>query len=46
MPKTIELVPIESESQDLIGALGGKLHIREEILSTGAWNAARARRTR
>jgi prevent-host-death family protein len=34
------LVPIESESQSLIGALEGKLQIRGEILSTGVpWHA-------
>ena len=35
-----KLVPIESESQSLIGALEGKLHIRGDVLSTGVpWNA-------
>jgi prevent-host-death family protein len=34
------LLPIESESGELIGALAGKLKIRGEILSTGEkWDA-------
>jgi prevent-host-death family protein len=34
------LVPIESESADLLGALAGKLKIKGDVLSTGAsWNA-------
>jgi prevent-host-death family protein len=35
-----KLVPIQSESNDLIGALEGRLKINGEILSTGvSWNA-------
>jgi prevent-host-death family protein len=35
-----KLVPLESESADLIGALAGKLEIHGDILSTGtSWNA-------
>jgi prevent-host-death family protein len=34
------LVPMESESADLIGVLEGKLEIRGDILSTGVpWHA-------
>jgi prevent-host-death family protein len=34
-----KLVPIESDSKELIGALRGKLTIRGDILSTGVrWN--------
>jgi prevent-host-death family protein len=35
-----KLIPIESGSRDLLGALRGKLRIKGDILSTGlAWNA-------
>ncbi|MBI4538064.1 MAG: type II toxin-antitoxin system prevent-host-death family antitoxin [Gemmatimonadetes bacterium] len=35
-----KLVPIESESAELIGALADKLKIRGDVLSTGvSWNA-------
>jgi len=35
-----KLVPIESESGQLLGALAGKLKIRGDILSTGvSWDA-------
>lgn len=35
-----KLVPIESESGELLGALAGKLAIRGDIFSTGAaWDA-------
>ena len=35
-----KLVPMESESADLIGVLAGKLEIRGDILSTGVpWHA-------
>jgi prevent-host-death family protein len=35
-----KLVPLESESADLIGALAGKLEIHGDILSTGtSWSA-------
>jgi prevent-host-death family protein len=35
-----KLVPIESESKDLIGSLKHKIQIRGDILSTGiSWNA-------
>lgn len=34
------LVPVEAESEQLIGALEGKLEIRADILSTGVpWHA-------
>jgi prevent-host-death family protein len=34
------LVPVESESSELLGALAGKLKIKGDIQSTGAkWNA-------
>ncbi len=34
------LVPVAQESQDLLGALAGKLRIKGDILSTGAaWRA-------
>jgi antitoxin (DNA-binding transcriptional repressor) of toxin-antitoxin stability system len=34
------LVPIESESSELIGSLAGKLEIKGDILSTGeSWDA-------
>jgi prevent-host-death family protein len=35
-----KLIPIESESRDLIGALAGKVRIHGDILSTGLeWDA-------
>jgi prevent-host-death family protein len=35
-----KLVPLESESESLIGALEGKLEIRGDIVSTGVpWHA-------
>jgi prevent-host-death family protein len=35
-----KLVPLESESEELIGVLAGKLVIRGDILSTGSdWDA-------
>ena len=35
-----KLVPLESESENLIGALEGKLRIRGDIISTGVpWHA-------
>jgi prevent-host-death family protein len=34
------LVPVESESSELIGALDGKIRVRGDILATGArWDA-------
>lgn len=32
-----KLMPIESESADLLGALAGELKIKGNVLSTGAW---------
>jgi prevent-host-death family protein len=35
-----KLIPIESESEELLGVLAGRLVIRGDILSTGeAWHA-------
>ncbi len=35
-----KLIPIQSESAELLGALAGKLEIKGDILSTGlAWDA-------
>ncbi|MEX1258828.1 MAG: type II toxin-antitoxin system prevent-host-death family antitoxin [Gemmatimonadota bacterium] len=35
-----KLIPISSESRELIGALAGRLEIKGDILSTGvAWDA-------
>jgi prevent-host-death family protein len=35
-----KLMPIESESADLLGALAGKLKIKGDVFSTGAsWDA-------